>query len=488
VSSSLRRLLPLALLAVLVALVAGCGGANVTVTIPREAQKYGSVINPTPAAIGALAKAENLNDLASASTARTNLGLGSMAVESASTFAPVASPALTGIPKAPTAAAKTNTEQIASTAYVKTAREEAESASLGKTENLSGLTSPTAAVEHLGLVEGGNSILGKEAAATEGTQDTVTGNKALATGKKAKQDVISGYEAGEKEGGERSVEIGPEVDKETETGSKNVNIGAAVASKLKASELNTLVGTGNGHLLEEAERDTAIGAETLDETKIAKKDTAIGFAALTEPTEAIEDTVVGNLALIGKSKATVNEDIAIGTAAGKEDEGSKNVFLGYKAGEKEKGSSKLYIADSPTVTPLIFGNFETKELTVNGLLTAGEKEKRQTLKGYVTPGEASPEPAKPTAENEVVTGEESTVHKQVYTLLGNGSAKEFKLKHTGFKTRMVLGVVQKATSEKAGEEEASANYTIDPSTTEEAAVKFTVAPGAGTELFVTLMG
>jgi hypothetical protein len=38
----------------------------------------------------------------------------------ASTYAPLASPALTGIPTAPTAAADTNTTQIATTAYVQT--------------------------------------------------------------------------------------------------------------------------------------------------------------------------------------------------------------------------------------------------------------------------------------------------------------------------------------------------------------------------------
>jgi hypothetical protein len=101
---------------------------------------------------GKLAKAENLKDLASAATARANLGLGTAAVEASSAFdaagtsaagvkvekeraeaaeilkAPLASPILTGTPKAPTAAAKTNTEQLASTAFTQTAKTEAETA------------------------------------------------------------------------------------------------------------------------------------------------------------------------------------------------------------------------------------------------------------------------------------------------------------------------------------------------------------------------
>ena len=67
-----------------------------------------------------LKTANNLLDLASASTARTNLGLGTMATETASNYALLASPALTGTPTTPTASALTNTTQIATTAFVRT--------------------------------------------------------------------------------------------------------------------------------------------------------------------------------------------------------------------------------------------------------------------------------------------------------------------------------------------------------------------------------
>ena len=38
--------------------------------------------------------------------------------------------------------------------------------------------------------------------------------------------------------------------------------------------------------------------------------------------------------------------------------GSGNVFLGNEAGYKETGSNKLYIDNSDTSTPLIYGQFD----------------------------------------------------------------------------------------------------------------------------------
>jgi len=46
-----------------------------------------------------------------------------------------------------------------------------------------------------------------------------------------------------------------------------------------------------------------------------------------------------------------------------------NVFLGYQAGYYETGSDTLYIANSNTTTPLIYGHFGNGTVTINGDLT-----------------------------------------------------------------------------------------------------------------------
>lgn len=66
----------------------------------------------------ALQAGANLSDLDDATAARTALGLGDVATHAADEFAPLASPALTGTPTAPTPPANDNSTRIATTAYV----------------------------------------------------------------------------------------------------------------------------------------------------------------------------------------------------------------------------------------------------------------------------------------------------------------------------------------------------------------------------------
>ena len=72
----------------------------------------------------------------------------------------------------------------------------------------------------------------------------------------------------------------------------------------------------------------------------------------------------------GYSLVTGYANTIIGTDAGKNlVSGHHNVFLGYGAGGQETGSNKLYIANSNTTTPLIYGDFNLGILTVHGSQT-----------------------------------------------------------------------------------------------------------------------
>ncbi len=76
---------------------------------------------------------------------------------------------------------------------------------------------------------------------------------------------------------------------------------------------------------------------------------------------------IGNGALQNLSSGGHN--VAVGAFAGQNNtNGSGNVFIGYQAGVNEHGSNKLYIDNSGTPNPLIYGDFSTNELTINGSL------------------------------------------------------------------------------------------------------------------------
>ena len=73
----------------------------------------------------------------------------------------------------------------------------------------------------------------------------------------------------------------------------------------------------------------------------------------------------------GFSNTTGSESTFLGFGAGyRNTTGGSNVFLGNLAGYHETGSYKLYIDNSTTRNPLIYGEFDSNMVTINGTLTA----------------------------------------------------------------------------------------------------------------------
>lgn len=66
------------------------------------------------------------------------------------------------------------------------------------------------------------------------------------------------------------------------------------------------------------------------------------------------------------SDNTGTYNIGIGRSAGYSGDGSYNVFIGNAAGADETGSRKLYIDISNTSDPLIYGDFLSRDIKING--------------------------------------------------------------------------------------------------------------------------
>jgi hypothetical protein len=110
-----------------------------------------------------------------------------------------------------------------------------------------------------------------------------------------------------------------------------------------------------------ASANVVIGYEAFTKATTGSVNVAIGKFALINGESAEANVVIGNAA--GAALTAGSANVFIGTEAGRETTGSSNVFIGPSAGEHQKAvSNKLFIANSNTAEPLIWGDFSAKEL------------------------------------------------------------------------------------------------------------------------------
>ena len=118
--------------------------------------------------------------------------------------------------------------------------------------------------------------------------------------------------------------------------------------------------------------NSALGASALARMTSGTANTAIGYLSLQNVTNSSHNVGVGNATLQALA-STHNCNTAVGSYAGSNARGSKNVFIGYGTGPQTYGAlveSKLYIHNSSNNEPLIYGDFETGQLTINSQVSA----------------------------------------------------------------------------------------------------------------------
>ncbi len=178
----------------------------------------------------------------------------------------------------------------------------------------------------------------------------------------------------------------------TTEGVHNVAIGGSALYALTNGQFNFAIGNDSQRATEDGRYNTAIGAETLKNNVSSDYNTAIGGAALFWTTVGDNTAIgfnclnknslgtelmgIGNYALYdntigngntgsgkdaGRYNRTGSGNVFIGHSAGKGPARPTNksgcVMIGYLAGRDEVGSNKLYISNSETATPLIYGEF-----------------------------------------------------------------------------------------------------------------------------------
>jgi len=132
------------------------------------------------------------------------------------------------------------------------------------------------------------------------------------------------------------------------TGFSNVSVGVY-------SLTNNTIGGNN----------VALGIESMFSTTSGNENTAIGRSVLHSNTTGDFNVAIGSGTL---SNNTIgNRNIAIGRDALLNNiTGNLNIAIGNRAGFNETGSNKLYIDNSSTTNPLIYGEMDNDFLRING--------------------------------------------------------------------------------------------------------------------------
>jgi len=146
-------------------------------------------------------------------------------------------------------------------------------------------------------------------------------------------------------------------------GSDNVVIGRLAGEGTQATwSYSVYIGYGAGAGASAGNYNVGIGKEALKGT--VANATAIGYQAGKAQTGA-GFVAVGYQAGLTSSSGTNSTLIGSGAGASLTTNGGC-VMLGYQAGGNETAANKLYIHNSNSTTPLIYGDFSTPSLTFNG--------------------------------------------------------------------------------------------------------------------------
>lgn len=153
------------------------------------------------------------------------------------------------------------------------------------------------------------------------------------------------------------------------SGSSNTALGGSALSSNTTGDLNTAVGLNALGFNTTGYYNTAIG-QGASYTNNGIANTTIGVRAGNGSTDVNNSTVMGYEAL--RNVTTGDGNMAIGYQAGYHASGSstQNLYLGYQAGPTASITEnfKLYIDFQQTDKPLIGGDFQQRDVTVNGML------------------------------------------------------------------------------------------------------------------------
>ena len=161
--------------------------------------------------------------------------------------------------------------------------------------------------------------------------------------------------------------LGFQTGNSTATGGNNTFIGSEAGFTNTGGYLNTFTGMRAGYLNTTGYRNTFTGAGAGIINTTGSRNMFSGYESGRFNTTGWYNTFSGYNA--GYANSTGSNNTALGKDAGYSNStGSSNIFLGHQAGYNETGSDKLYIENTNSLTPLIYGDFANDTVKIYGTL------------------------------------------------------------------------------------------------------------------------
>jgi hypothetical protein len=214
----------------------------------------------------------------------------------------------------------------------------------------------------------GNSFLGSNAGLsnTTGSNNNFFGVAAGSSNTTGRDNSFIGFLAGQfNTTGSKNNFLGHFAGWGNTEGYNNNFMGNSAGYSNTRGSTNNFIGSSAGYHNTEGSDNTFIGDIAGFSNTTGQDNAFLGIGTGYSNTTGRENTFLGNYA--GWRNSLGNSNSFLGYSAGYRNiTGNFNVFLGNEAGYNETGSNKLYIDNTHTTSPLIYGDFEANSLTFNG--------------------------------------------------------------------------------------------------------------------------
>ncbi|HTJ52995.1 MAG TPA: hypothetical protein VL443_26255 [Cyclobacteriaceae bacterium] len=149
------------------------------------------------------------------------------------------------------------------------------------------------------------------------------------------------------------------------TGTSNTFLGAYAGIINNTGYKNTYVGFGTGRYSTTGWYNVFLGSDAGWNNTNGNNNIFIGRGCAYANTTGYNNVYIGEEAAANNVSGAKNTFLGSGAGASTLVTGSSNVFIGFNAGYNESGSNKLYIANTSTPTPLIYGDFSANQVGIN---------------------------------------------------------------------------------------------------------------------------